>query len=196
MLSRLGLAKPAAAKAPAQAIRVVQTSYTSLPIDIPASFLTSAPEKPISMSRIDFASSKIPEFAKHKAAVISNVLSRDECAELQRLVELTVVPEEDKGAWRPAMINVGNNMEVMDTKYRNSDRIVWDQQEVIDRIWARCLMAEGLGELVSTTPEDILVHDGKWAFAGTNPRMRFLRYSKGQFFKGGHKNIQFDNILY
>lgn len=186
--SKLGFATAAVPQAPPpQAIRAVKTSYTSLEIPIPASFLTVPPEKPVTLSRVDFASSKIPEFAKHKAAVISNVLSRDECAELQRLVESTVAPEEGKEAWRPAMINVGAGMEVMDTKYRNSDRIVWDQQEVIDRIWARCLMAEGLAELVSTTPDDKLDRGGKWVFDSTNPRMRFLRYSSGQFFKGENR---------
>lgn len=73
--------------------------------------------------------------------------------------------------------------------YRNSDRIVWDCQEVVDRIWARCLEAEGVWERlaeVAGEESDITGHgldNGQWKFLRVNERMRFLRYGKGGFFQ-------------
>lgn len=165
----------------------MKTTYTSRHVDLPPTFLTSAPKEPVTCSRIDFENSEVPEFKDHKAAVISNVLSLEECDQLLRLAESSFEPGKDDtepGPWRPALLNMGPGWEVYDNRVRHSDRIVWDQQELANRIWARCLLADGVAELVSTTPDDYMSVDGKWVFDCPNPRLRFLKYTKGQFFKG------------
>ncbi|CAD6443897.1 82f8c154-ac9c-4a67-b14f-e693982748a0 [Sclerotinia trifoliorum] len=95
--------------------------------------------------------------------------------------------------WTPAMVNAGVGYEFLSTEYRNSDRIIWDEKEVVERIWKRVLQAKGI-------KEDIGVLEGKkwerftslgirrgerWVSInqGINERMRFLRYGPGQYFR-------------
>lgn len=110
------------------------------------------------------------------------------------------VPQDDP--WRPAMINAGGGYEVLDTTYRNSDRIIWDCQDVVDRLWARCLegdVGEALhaklgilqgeegqrvaGALVRRGNKWAEEEQSRWEMRWLNRRMRFLRYGPGQFFK-------------
>lgn len=176
-----------------------RTTYTSNPVDIPSSFLKTPPIAPITYKHIDFGNSPLPEYTNCFAIVIDNVLAPWECDQLLKLAEQSVpLAKESDSAWRPALVNVGVGVEMPITDYRNSDRIIWDQQAVADRIWQRCLQArqsedEGEGEgssggsesveaMLSKTPEDG-GENGDWKFERLNERMRFLKYTKGQFFK-------------
>ncbi|KAB8295854.1 hypothetical protein EYC80_008676 [Monilinia laxa] len=95
--------------------------------------------------------------------------------------------------WTAAMVNAGMGHEFLATEYRNSDRIIWDEKEVVGRIWARVLQGKGI-------KEDIGILEGKkweslasigirrgerWVSTeqGINERMRFLRYGAGQYFR-------------
>ncbi|KAK3956983.1 hypothetical protein QBC32DRAFT_329303 [Pseudoneurospora amorphoporcata] len=141
--------------------------------------------------------------------------------------------EGKKTPWAPALVNVGLGYEVHTPSYRNSSRIIWDQQEVVDRLWERCCLAPGLRERLAVldagTERDAKIitgmplrkpeaenedgeqqpkeveryangkkkgkrtrlretkwrdgRTGKWEFVRVNKRMRFLRYSPGQFFR-------------
>ncbi|KAK3327395.1 hypothetical protein B0T19DRAFT_441388 [Cercophora scortea] len=187
--------------------RPVQTTYTSNPIPLPPTFLTTDPPdltQPTTLTQIDFSSTPVPEYTGLYAVVLDNVLSPSECQTLLSLAEASVplpmgTPPGDSAslsssAWAPAMVNVGMGYEVLTPSYRNSDRIIWDRQEVVDRIWARCLRAPGLGERLSviegeaaiTGPEMWGRRGGRgkrWEFRRVNQRMRFLRYGPGQFFR-------------
>ncbi|XWW97742.1 hypothetical protein V2A60_005729 [Cordyceps javanica] len=174
-----------------------RTHYTSKPVDVPASFLQTAPETPITFRHIPFAESPLPEYAGCFAVVVDNVLAPWECAELLRLAEASVPDAAEGGRasspWRPALVNMGGGFEAAVADYRNSDRIIWDCQTVVDRIWRRCLLArdgggggESMAALLSRTPEDQRRRQeggGDWTFERLNERMRFLKYTKGQFFK-------------
>lgn len=116
-----------------------------------------------------------------------------------------VVDEGDP--WRPAMVNAGAGTEVLDTWYRDSDRIVWDSEEVAGRLWARCLGGGGggggeevgerlraaLGALDGARDEGVVgpvrraklwgLPPQRWEMRGLNRRLRFLRYGPGQFFR-------------
>jgi hypothetical protein len=98
----------------------VNTSYSSNPVEIPADFLkvigTNA--EPISVQRVNFAESALPEYAPYYATVLDNVLSASECAELLRLAVLS----SPTGNWAPALLNAGIGVEFLDTKIRNCDR--------------------------------------------------------------------------
>ncbi|KAL2135387.1 hypothetical protein VTI74DRAFT_8799 [Chaetomium olivicolor] len=189
-----------------KAPRPIQTKYLSSPVPIPPDFLTGAPPadaRPITVTPVNWASTPLPEYAGLYATVLDHVLSLSECQTLLRLAESSVpAPGEDGSElrhsatdpWGPALVNAGGGFEVLDQEYRNSDRIVWDCQEVVDRIWARCL--EGGGEEFRRRFEEIGAgekditglrmegfREAKWAFHRVNDRMRFLRYGKGGFFK-------------
>jgi len=178
------------------------TKYEFNDVPIPTNFLTEDlpfDAQPITIAPIDWAESVLPEYEGLYAVVLDNVLSPSECSELLRLAQASV-PKANRGAsglrfWSPALVNMGGGYEVRDSKYRHSDRIIWDQQEVVDRLWNRCLNAPGLREQLTVIEDDENVLgtvcgdiDGekvgeRWEFRQVNRRMRFLKYTKGQFFR-------------
>jgi hypothetical protein len=171
--------------------RIVKTSYTSKPVEIPSEFLKATPAdaQPITVERVDFAASAVPEYAPYYATVLDNVLSLSECTELLRLAELS----SPTGDWGPAMINAGAGFEILATEVRRCDRIVWDEPEMVKRIWDRCLAAKGIKEeleRIERQPaiqgEKAAKRGDKWRLVKVNERMRFLRYGPGNYFKSHH----------
>jgi hypothetical protein len=70
---------------------------------------------------------------------------------------------------------------------------LWDRdnQEVVNRLWERCLAGEGIRERLSRIENWPLMQGEyaaqrgeKWHVTRLNERMRFLRYGPGQFFSG------------
>ncbi|KAG5658112.1 hypothetical protein KAF25_007063 [Fusarium avenaceum] len=188
--SKLGLiSKPASTsilkpRDPSKTNMFVTVDYTSNDVPIPDSFLTSAPPKPITAHHIDFATSSLPQYKGHTAIVLDNVLTPDECRELISLAEASVPrADESASAWRPALVSAGPGVESHAPGYRESDRIIWDQQTIVDRLWERCALSEGLRDLLAAVPPQPYLGSGKWVFSRFNNRMRFLKYSPGQFFK-------------
>lgn len=191
----------------------ILVEYFSKDVSIPSDFLslTSPPPdaKPITLTPIDFKNTSVPEFEGRYAVVLDNVLSPSECQALQKLAESSIDMDRlnkfwktdgDINPWRPAMVNAGQGYEVLDSGYRNSDRIVWDCEEVVDRLWARCLQGEvgetlkkALGVLDGKKDEKIVgtvrkgqrweIQPQRWEMRGLNKRMRFLKYGPAQFFR-------------
>ncbi|KAL0942765.1 oxidoreductase domain containing protein [Colletotrichum truncatum] len=165
-----------------------QTSYLSHDVPIPSHFLSGPPPKPVTLTRIDWSKTKLPENGDRFAVVLDNVLTPEECKQLQELAEQSVIERGPNGdePWQPAMVNIGDGWEILEPEYRNSDRIIWDQQTIVDRLWERCALAPGL-------KDDLAGFDGMtktkkgvktgWRFNRFNKRMRFLKYQKGQFFR-------------
>lgn len=193
---------------------LVKTSYTSLPVDIPPTFLAplSDPSN-VTLTAVDFKNSTIPEYDGLYAVVLDGVLSADECDDLIRMAEMSAgghraatadaqenVEEEEKKSsdgWVPAMVNGGSGREYAMLDYRNSDRIIWDEKTLAKRIWTRCLQAEGLKEQLGRLDgkgkqngkfDGVLCsrrgRDWKITKQGLNERLRFLRYGEGQYFRG------------
>jgi hypothetical protein len=203
----------------------VKTSYLSKPVAVPATFLTSPAPSPPTYRAIDFSTSTLPEYTGAHAFVLDNVLSRGECAQLVELAEQSVRDEDyvpadpaharpgdddgDTDAWQPARVNVGPGYEVFMPDYRRGSRIIWDDQLVVDRVWAR--IAAALPKF-SPSPSDVeesaqhvlrgFSEEGfvgvyrkphrapaspqdypRWRFSQVNRRMRFLRYRPGDFFR-------------
>ncbi|KAJ4396534.1 hypothetical protein N0V93_000754 [Gnomoniopsis smithogilvyi] len=186
--------------------KVVPVEYISNDVPIPQDFLsvTSPPvdAEPITLAPIDWTKTVLPEYEGRYAVVLDNVVSPSECQEFIKLAESSVdmsrVAEGIQNPWRPAMVAAGSGYEVLDSKYRNSDRIVWDQQEVVDRLWMRCLqgdvgrtLLEKLEVLdndekvvgITRKGRDWKVEDQRWEMRRLNKRMRFLKYGPGQFFR-------------
>jgi hypothetical protein len=165
---------------------VIETSYTSKPVEIPPDFLkaTASDAKPITIERIDFSSTTLLEHAGAYAVVLDNVLSESECAELLRLAESSTT-----GGWHQALVNAGLGLEVLRPQIRLCGRIIWDDREMVKRIWDRCLLADGLeSDLHILDNEEIIgqwaVKRGeKWKMTRLNERMRFLKYGTGEYFR-------------
>ncbi|KAG8677474.1 hypothetical protein FPOAC1_003492 [Fusarium poae] len=158
--------------------------YKSNEIPIPDSFLASPSPTPITSHQIDFANSPLPQYDGHTALVLNNVLSPDECRELLSLAEESVPrDDETQSAWKPALVSGGDGYESRAPGYRESDRIIWDQQTIVDRLWERCLQADGLRDLLAVVPHEPWMKGGQFVFSRLNDRMRFLKYSPGQYFK-------------
>lgn len=187
--------------------------FTKELITLPPSFLSPSPSadalEPITLTTIDFPSTTLPENKGRLAVVLDNVLSPSECQTLLSLAEASVDlvrlntfwnTPGDANPWRPAMVNAGQGYEVLEPEYRNSDRIVWDSEEVVARLWAQCMQSRVgealgamLGELNGDDHAEVLgekkkkgwhwERPNKWVMKGLNRRMRFLRYGPGQFFR-------------
>lgn len=172
----------------------IKTSYVSNDVLIPDDFLTTTPAdaQPLTVEQIDFSTTVLPEYAGCYAVVLDNVISPSECETLIQLAEASVPVLErgEQDAWQPALVNIGGGFEILQPDYRNSDRIIWDKQPVVDRLWERCLAAPGLKDKLDVVEEDIVVlgpsrggRVQRWGFRRLNDRMRFLRYGSGQFFR-------------
>jgi hypothetical protein len=190
----------AAAKGTSGFPKVVKSNYTSLPVDIPEDFLAPLSDpSTISVNQIDFATSVLPEYKGLYAVVLDNVMNEQECKQLLHMTELSAgghsedATIEDDG-WRPAMVNAGRDKEFLALDYRNSDRIIWDNEVIVQRLWTRIMQAEGMrdyfgvmkGKGYSNVVGDGMVkRNERWVVSpkGPNERMRFLKYGAGQFFR-------------
>ncbi|VUC25789.1 unnamed protein product [Clonostachys rosea] len=150
---------------------------------IPDEFLKSPPSLPLKINHIDFVSSAIPENAECLALTIDNILSKSECERLISLAESSVSDIGDESPWKPATINVGHGVQATVRDYRHCDRIEWNHQSIVDRIWDRCTHAPGLRNLLAEVVPEGSFDGQRWEFRRFNQHMRFLRYEPGQFFK-------------
>ncbi|KAI0018752.1 oxidoreductase domain-containing protein [Xylariomycetidae sp. FL0641] len=199
---------------PPQRHQPVRVVYRSNDVALPDGFLTTAPAdaRPVTYRELDFAGSPLPEYAGCYAAVVDHVLSPGECAALTRLAEASVPAEDyyhhphhepDGSPWTPARVNVGAGLEVQMDDYRRGRRIIWDQQAVVDRVWARVAAGapgvrarlarvdpaaplQGLAKKPEQEQEQVgeeVTGEKRGDFYRVNKRMRFLRYGAGDFFK-------------
>ena len=179
---------------------VMRTSYSSIPVDIPDDFLALlADPSVIKTEKIDFEKTPLPEYKNCYAVVLDNVLSQQECDQLLHLTEQSAGAHRDNdevsnNGWRPAMVNAGVGHEFLALDYRNSDRIIWDNHELTQRIWKRVLQGRNIKDYLSVLEgKEYCPVLGDWAAErgerwvitkqGVNERMRFLKYGPGQFFR-------------
>ena len=180
---------------------LVKTEYCSIPVDVPEDFLAPLPDPTVlKVERVDFKNSPLNEYRNLYAVVLDNVLSQEECDQLIHMAEMSVGAHRDEegpdnDGWRPAMVNAGRNHEIFAPHYRNSDRIIWDDKEIVSRLFKRVMQGEGIKEYLSVLDGEEYVpvvgnsakyRGKKWVVSkqGLNERMRFLKYGPGQFFKG------------
>lgn len=200
----------------------VQVNYDSNHIDLPDDFLVApaADSKPITFRQIDWAHTEVPEFKGGYAIVLDNVLSRSECRQLLAMAESSVVErewvpetldlgdagdsnnaetrsveetEKKKTPWRPAMVNIGGGYEILEPTYRNSDRIVWDHQQLMDRLWEHRLskIPEISGSLSSPSLSSSSSPDSA---ATTHPPSPLVSFAQGSL-PGYPPPTHWDHIL-
>ncbi|KAJ3046340.1 hypothetical protein HK097_000955 [Rhizophlyctis rosea] len=119
-------------------------------------------------TKINFANSVLPEYRNSYAIVIDNAFTPEEC---QRLLS------KADGKFETAQINMGGGKSITDTSYRNSGRVIVDDQQCSDWIFER--VRPFLGDI-----ETWVNREGPLSrMVRLNNQLKFLRYEPGQFFK-------------
>ncbi len=148
---------------------------------LPPDFLTG-PAPNLQKQTINFKKTDLPEYDGLYATVLDGVLSREECESLIKSAEATAC-----GEWEQALVNIGNGRQKLYTDVRDCGRIIWDDQDIVNKIWERC--EEHMGEIkyLSNQPKVTGLGPFKrketWQMTRPNERMRFLKYGKGQYFR-------------
>jgi len=150
-------------------------------LGLPEDFLqTSGPR--VTLQRIDFSKSSIPNYKDLYAIILDNVLSPAECKAL-----VAAARTQANGEWERAMVNIGGGRQALYTDTRNCDRIIWDNEDIMAGLWARC--ADHVPELKELNNWEDVTGPGPWKRKETwrmtrlNERMRFLKYGKGEYFR-------------
>ncbi|MCJ1357293.1 MAG: hypothetical protein MMC33_007289 [Icmadophila ericetorum] len=142
----------------------------------------AGPGPEITVQRIDFTKTPLPELNGLYAVVLDNVLSASECAEFVTAAEAT-----SNGVWEQAQVNIGGNQQALITDIRDCGRIIWDDKEIAAKIWNRVKRSVPEIEFLKDVPYVTGWGPAKrkeiWKAVGLNERMRFLKYGAGQYFR-------------
>ena len=149
---------------------------------IPHDFLLGPGRPKVLKTVVDFLDTDLPEYRGRYAAILDNVLTKDECDTLVRAAEA-----RSNGTWEQAMINIGGNEQALMTDTRDCGRIIWDDEDVVLRIWSRVKDSvpeiESLKDMPKVTGKWPVMRRETWKMTRLNERMRFLKYGKGQYFR-------------
>lgn len=139
---------------------------------------------PIVAHRLDFVKLGLPEYRHKFALVIDNLFTAQDCA---RYLELA---EESKD-WEVAALNGGKpDLQFINTSYRNSDRIMLDDRVLAEEILNRLRpYLKGIEQMEKSPLHTQYSDDGRYSqdpparLSRLNERLRFLKYTPGQFFR-------------
>lgn len=148
---------------------------------LPAEYLCS-PGPEVKKQLIDFKKISLPEYADFYATILDNVFTKGECDALVRAAE-----ERTKGVWEQAMVNTGGGNQALYTDVRDCGRIIWDDREIVEKIWSRVKAhvpeIENLKNMGRVTGIGPVKRKETWRMSRLNERMRFLKYGEGQYFR-------------
>jgi hypothetical protein len=156
----------------------------SIPVRIPNGFLPPQPPPTVHAHQINFETSNpaLPKYKNHFAAVIDDFLTESECQEL-----ITLAESSTPNGWERAMVNIGGGKQILATDARNCARIMWDTQDVAQRLLARLtpfLREFDIESFTDRTSVTGLIGRGRsYLLAALNERLRFLRYEGGEYFR-------------
>lgn len=153
------------------------------PSTLPESFLTG-PAPNLTRTDVDFKKSGI--LAKYNdlwAVVLDGVMTEEECDILIAAAEATT-----DGKWERALVNIGGGMQAMYEDTRKCGRIIWDDRDIVAKLWARIEAAvpeiHELKNWPNVTGNGPAKRNETWKLTRLNERMRFLKYVGGEYFKG------------
>lgn len=151
------------------------------PYSLPEDFLSSpGPEKAV--QKIDFTGTSLPEYDGHYAVLVDNALTKEECECLVRAAEA-----KTGGEWEQAMVNVGGGQQRLMTGVRDCGRIIWDESDIVAKIWSRVKDSvpeiEFLKDRPGVTGNGPMKRKETLKVSRLNERMRFLRYEGSQYFR-------------
>lgn len=151
------------------------------PFTVPKDFL-SGPGPKIEKSDVEFRYTELPEYEGRYATILDKVFTKSECDILVQAAEA-----QSNGTWEQALINVGGGEQALITDSRDCGRIIWDDKDVVEKIWSRVkdsvLEIEYLKRMPRVTGNMIALLGETWKMTRLNERMRFLKYGEGQYFK-------------
>ncbi|KAL8920447.1 MAG: hypothetical protein Q9172_004494 [Xanthocarpia lactea] len=159
------------------------------PFMLPSDFLSKpAPDLQIRKTVIDFKQTALPEYAGLFAVILDHAFTKEECEDLIRAAEA-----QTGGQWEQAMINVGNGEQMLMPDARDCGRIIWDDRDVVARIWAR--VKDSVPEVAALNYMPYVTGFGPAKRSETlrmtrlNERMRFLKYTNGQYFRPHYDGV-------
>ncbi|KAG8530721.1 uncharacterized protein KY384_004078 [Bacidia gigantensis] len=148
---------------------------------LPRTFLTR-PGPQVKKEIINFKDTEVPEYEDFYACVLDDVLSADECFNLVRAAKAQMNEQ-----WEEAGVNVGYGRQELDPETRSCGRIIWDNSDLVARIWARCQNHVPeilqLKDKPGITGSGYLMRNQTYEMTQCNKRMRFLRYLDGNYFR-------------
>jgi hypothetical protein len=157
------------------------------PPTLPEGFL-SGPAPNLTRTTIDLRKEGIlPYYDDLWAVILDGVLSEKECDELIAAAESTT-----DGKWERAMINIGGGMQAMYEDTRKCGRIIWDDRDLVAKLWAR--IEGAVPEIHELKDRPHVTGDGPrkrketWKLTRLNERMRYLKYVGGEYFKRMYAN--------
>lgn len=122
------------------------------------------------------------------AVILDGVLSKEECDELVAAAESTT-----GGKWERALVNIGGGMQAMYEDTRKCGRIIWDDRDLVGKLWARIEEAvpeiHKLNNWPNVTGTGPVKRNETWKLTRLNERMRFLKYIGGEYFKRMYGNL-------
>jgi hypothetical protein len=86
------------------------------------------------------------------------------------------------------MVNVGNGQQRLFEDTRKCGRIIWDDRDMVAKLWAR--IADSVPDIhqlqnwADVTGIGPAKRKETWKVTRLNDRMRFLKYTGGEYFKG------------
>ena len=131
---------------------------------------------------IDFKTTNLPEYDGLYATVLDNVFTEQACQALIDMAESTT-----GGEWEEAMVNIGNGKQRTMKDARDCGRIIWDDFDMVETIWAR--VKDQVPEILRLENQPRVTGNGPVRrneireMSRLNERMRFLKYEEGQYFK-------------
>ncbi|KAF2112014.1 oxidoreductase domain-containing protein [Lophiotrema nucula] len=145
------------------------------------SFL-DGPAPALKRSDVNWEKGGLPEYEGLWAVILDGIVTEEECDQLVAAAEATT-----DGKWERAMVNIGGGKQALYDDVRNCGRIIWDDQELVNKLWARCASAvPEINELVDwpdVTGNGPAKRKETWKLSRLNERMRFLKYGPDEYFK-------------
>lgn len=145
--------------------------------------LSNKPPSTCRAEMIDFEQAGIQEYKDRFAMLIHDLLSSTECEEL-----LEAALGSSGCQWEEAMVNVGLGMQKRMKEVRDCGRIIWDTPEVVEKLLDRIKpylppSVLSLKDSTYITGAGPIVRQEMWEIARLNERLRFLKYTKGMYFR-------------
>ena len=162
---------------------------------IPHDFLLGPGRPKVIKAVVDFNHTDLPEYKGRYATVLDNVFTKDECDTLVRAAEA-----QSNGAWEQAMINIGGGEQALMTDSRDCGRIIWDDADIVERIWSRIKDSvpeiEHLKDMVRVTGYGPVRRGETLKMSRLNERMRFLKYGEGQYFRRKRSSSPVNRVVH
>ncbi|KAJ3504284.1 hypothetical protein NLJ89_g8017 [Agrocybe chaxingu] len=139
---------------------------------------------PPTAARINFSETTLTHYTGFYATVLDDVFTPEECLEL-------ISSATAHSPWTPAGLSAEGPTQTVHSSFRNSDRILYVDAAVSQRIYERLrpLVEGDIGEIKVGSRWDGVTgkmrrkQGPSWRLVGVNPRLSFLRYGPGHYFK-------------